>query len=61
MKKNFFLATILSLIIYSNVFANNNDCKEFKKFYVEYIKCKGNNLKDKTITTGKNIIKDTKD
>ena len=31
-----------------------------KKFSTEYFKCKGNLLKDKTITTGQNIIKDTK-
>ena len=47
--------------INSNSFANNKNCKEFKKFSVEYFKCKGNIIKDKTISTGQNIIKDTKD
>ena len=41
--------------------ANSIDCKEFKKFSVEYFKCKGNTIKDKTISAGQNIIKDTKD
>ena len=44
-----------------NSFANNKNCKEFKKFSVEYFKCKGKIIKDKTISTGQNIIKDTKD
>ena len=60
MKKIFFLCFILA-IINSNGFANSKDCKEFKKFSVEYFKCKGNIFKDKTIYAGKNIIKDTKD
>ena len=42
-------------------FADNKNCKEFKKFSVEYLKCKGKLIKDKTISTGQNIIKDTKD
>ncbi len=61
MKKIFFLVILFNLVIYSNAFAKNGDCKELKKYSIEYIKCKGNNLKDKTVTTGKNIIKDTKD
>ena len=42
-------------------FANNSNCEEFKKYSVEYFKCIGSNIKDKTISTGQNIIKDTKD
>ena len=42
-------------------FTNNNNCKEFKKYSAEYFKCIGSNIKDKTISTGQNIIKDTKD
>ena len=62
-KKNekliFFIFLFLT-IINSSGLANNNSCKEFKKFSVEYFKCKGNIVKDKTITAGQNIIKDTK-
>ena len=60
MKKITFLYLILA-IINSNGFASSNVCKEFKKFSVEYFKCKGNIVKDKTISAGQNIIKDTKD
>ena len=52
--------TLFFLLNINNSFANNN-CKEFKLFSVEYLKCKGNLVKDKTISTGQNIIQDTKD
>ena len=48
-------------IFNSNGFASNKECKEFKIFSVEYLKCKGNIVKDKTMSAGQNIIKDTKD
>ena len=61
MKKIIFLIFLIMIINNSISFANDKNCKEFKKFSVEYFKCKGNIIKDKTISTGKNIIKDTKD
>ena len=61
-KKNriIFFIILFLLNLNSICFANNNDCKKFKKFSVEYVKCKGNIVKDKTISAGQNIIKDTK-
>ena len=61
MKKIFFFIFLFMINYNHNSFANNNNCNEFKKFSVEYLKCKGNMIKDKTISTGQNIIKDTKD
>ena len=61
MKKIIFFIFMIFTVINSNGFANSKDCKEFKKFSVEYFKCKGNIAKDKTISAGKSIIKDTKD
>ena len=72
MKKIIFLTIIFVMFLQNNISANENDCKEFKKFSVEYMKCKtallkektiktGKNIKNKTISTSKNIIKDTKD
>tara|TARA_B100001093_G_C25903824_1_gene625658 strand:- start:168 stop:434 length:267 start_codon:yes stop_codon:yes gene_type:complete len=61
MKKIIFFIFLILTIINSNGFANSKDCKAFKKFSVEYFKCKGNMVKDKTISVGQNIIKDTKD
>ena len=60
MKILFFFIFFILLNINSS-FANSDNCKEFKKFSVEYFKCKGNLVKDKTITAGQNIIEDTKD
>ena len=62
-KKNriIFFIILFLLNLNSICFANNNDCQKFKKFSVEYVKCKGNIVKDKTISAGQNIIKDTKD
>ena len=61
MKKIIFFILLIFTTIGSNGFANSKDCKEFKKFSVEYFKCKGNIVKDKTISVGQNIIKGTKD
>ncbi len=61
MKKIILLVIFFFSSTTSVSFAKNNDCKEFKKFSVEYFKCKGNIIKDKTISAGQNIIKDTKD
>ena len=61
MIKKIFLIIFFFISINSFVFADSNRCKEFTKFSVEYLKCKGNIVKDKTISTGQNIIKDTKD
>ncbi len=61
MIKKIFLIIFFLISTNSFVFADSNGCKEFTKFSVEYFKCKGNIVKDKTISTGQNIIKDTKD
>ena len=60
MKKIFFLIILFLLNFNTYSLAENDNCKEFNKFSVEYLKCKGNLIKDKTILTGKNIIEDTK-
>jgi len=72
MNKVVFLSILFSIFLQSHISANENSCKEFKKFSVEYMKCKtvllkektiktGKNIKNKTISTSKNIIEDTKD
>ncbi len=61
MKKIIFFTFLIIINFNSYGFTDSKDCKEFKKFSVEYLKCKGNIIKDKTISTGQNIIKDTKD
>ena len=61
MRKIIFLIFLIMISNNSSSFANSKDCKDFKKFSVEYLKCKGNMVKDKTISAGQNIIKETKD
>ena len=72
MNKIIFLSILSLIFLQNHISANENNCKEFKKFSVEYMKCKtvllkektiktGENIKNKTISTSKNIIKDTKD
>mgnify|MGYP001178818030 CR=1 FL=1 len=61
MKKMIILMMIFLFNMNTYGFTNSNNCGEFKKFSVEYFKCKGSGIKDKTISTGQNIIKDTKD
>ncbi len=41
-------------------FSNELNCKDFKKFSVNYMKCKANLIKNKTVSAGKNFIDDTK-
>tara|TARA_A100001015_G_scaffold201310_1_gene224753 strand:+ start:347 stop:619 length:273 start_codon:yes stop_codon:yes gene_type:complete len=60
MKTKLALAALFILNFCNIAFSNEINCMEMKKFSTEYFKCKGNVLKDKTITAGQNIIKDTK-
>tara|TARA_B100000900_G_C20417787_1_gene649632 strand:+ start:417 stop:689 length:273 start_codon:yes stop_codon:yes gene_type:complete len=60
MKILIYLISLFLLNIGSISFANSVDCKEFKKLSVDYFNCKANKIKDKTISSGQNIIKDTK-
>ena len=61
MKKIITLIIFLLFNINTYGFTNENNCQEFKKYSVEYFKCIGSSIKDKTTSTGQKIIKDTKD
>ena len=61
MNKKIFFIFVFLIHTMSDGHAGKKNCKDLKKFSVEYFKCKGNLVKDKTISVGKNIIKDTKD
>ena len=61
MKKLIILIIFFLFNINTYGFANNGNCEDFKKYSVEYFKCIGSSIKDKTISTRQNIIKDTKD
>ena len=61
MKKKFIITLIFTFIPNICLYANEDNCLNFKKFSVNYMKCKANKIKESTISAGKNIIKDTKD
>ena len=72
MKKIFMYTIILFFTFNLKVLSDNKSCNDFKKYSVDYMKCKTNQLKiktletgkkikDKTVSTSKNIIKDTKE
>ena len=59
--KNLIYAIIvfyLSLNTYS--FSSEGDCSELKKFSINYMTCKANLIKNKTLSVGKNFVNDTK-
>ena len=59
--KNLILITTMFCLRLSNYSLSNEvDCNEFKKFSVNYVKCKASLIKDKTVSAGKNFIEDTK-
>ena len=60
MKKKFFIFITFLFCFNSYSFSNELDCNEFKKFSVNYMKCKANLIKDKTVSAGKNFIDNTK-
>ncbi len=72
MKKVFIYTIILFFTFTLKVLSDDKQCNDFKKYSVDYMKCKTNQLKiktletgqkikDKTVSTSKNIIKDTKE
>ena len=58
-KKSFF--TFVFLLIFYNI-SNSAElnCNNFKKFSLNYMKCKSSLIKNKTLTAGENFMKDTK-
>ena len=60
MKKKFLIFITFLFCFNSYSFSNELYCNEFKKFSVNYMKCKANVIKNKTISSGKNFIDDTK-
>ena len=60
MKKIIYIIITLLINFNNHAFSNTLDCDEFKKFSVNYMKCKTSLIKDKTVSAGKNFIDDTK-
>ena len=60
MKKIIFIFIIFLFSLNSYSISNELNCNEFKKLSSNYMKCKANVIKNKTISGGKNFIDDTK-
>ena len=54
------IAFIFVLSICNTVYSKEN-CSDFKKFSVDYMKCKAISAKNKAVSAGKNFINDTKE
>ena len=52
--------TLFCLNFNTYSFSNEINCNEFKKFSISYITCKANLMKNKTLSSGKNFLEDTK-
>ena len=60
MTNKIFITIFLFLIFIKPVNSNEVNCNEFKKFSVNFMKCKASLLKKKTVSVGKNFVEDTK-
>ena len=72
MINRFIIILFMIFGINNSVYSNEKSCDDLKKFSVNYVKCKANlvkektvstgqNVKNKTISAGKNFVEDTKD
>ena len=52
--------TLFCLNFNTYSFSNEINCDEFKKFSISYMTCKANLMKNKTLSSGKNFLEDTK-
>ena len=60
MKSRLILIVFFVFVFIKFAYSNEIDCNEFKKFSVNYMKCKASLIKDKTVSAGKNFIDETK-
>ena len=60
MKKKFFIFITFLFCFNNYSFSNELKCNQFKKFSVNYMKCKANSVKKKAISKTKNFVDDTK-
>ena len=55
MINRFIIILFMIFGINNSVYSNEKNCDDLKKFSVNYVKCKANLVKEKTISTGKNV------
>ena len=61
MKRIIFTLIIINLLTINVHSEEIIDCSKYNKLSKLYIECKAKNIKKKTLSLGKNIVKDTKD
>ena len=60
MRKLILITAMFCLNFNTYSFSNEINCDEFKKFSISYVTCKANLMKNKTLSSGKNFLEDTK-
>ena len=60
MRKLILITAMFCLNFNTYSFSNEINCDEFKKFSISYMTCKANLMKNKTLSSGKNFLEDTK-
>ena len=60
MRKLILITAMFCLNFNTYSFSNEINCDEFKKFSISHITCKANLMKNKTLSSGKNFLEDTK-
>ena len=60
MRNLILIVTLFCLNFNTYSFSNEINCDEFKKFSISHITCKANLMKNKTLSSGKNFLEDTK-
>ena len=60
MRNLILIVTLFCLNFNTYSFSNEINCDEFKKFSISYMTCKANLMKNKTLSSGKNFLEDTK-
>ena len=60
MRKLILITAMFCLNFNTYSFSNEVDCNQFKKFSISHITCKANLMKNKTLSSGKNFLEDTK-
>ena len=60
MRKLILITAMFCLNFNTYSFSNEVDCDQFKKLTINYMSCKANLIKNKTVSVGKNFVEDTK-
>ena len=60
MLNKLYIIIFFTILLTNTSNSNEINCENFKKFSVEYVKCKAGLVKNKTLSAGKKFVDDTK-